>query len=463
MSKGRRAARWGAALLAAWLAAPRPAAAQERFDLPAGEALAWLLEHNRDYIKARADLEKARLDVVEAGAAAWPQLEATATGTRLGNVQSFQFDSLTLATAAEDNYALSLGASQLLFSGSVFHAIGVARSYRAVAEAGLRRTRESLVADFLARYAGLALLDELTALNREMVARTKARYEDARLLAEIGSLSRFDLLRSEVEHMNSVPALRESENLAAQAESGLRLMLDLEPGTDVVPHAFELRSPRLDAEFPGLLGGVDALGDDPALLARLTAFALERRPEVTMAERGVEGYRRAVNVYRTQHWPTLAAFANWERANQWDLFSQDDLWASSWNAGLRLSLPIFNGFRTTSQVRKGQQDLIKARQDDSALRDAIRLEVRTAYDELQRRRLDFAAWSRNAEAAEEGLEIARMRRESGAGSELELRDARTAMKAARANLAQARHDLLAARVGLLHALGLLDETEVVGQ
>lgn len=458
-----RALAFGAVLLGAALAG-RPARAQSTtFDLPPGEAVEWLLEHNRSYIKAQADLGQAKMDVVESASSAWPQLSASATGTRLGNIQSFQFDSLTLATAADNNYAFSLNASQLLFDGSVLYAIGVSRSYERVSEAGLRQSREALLRDFLTSYAGLAMLDELTALNREMVARTKARYEDAALLAEIGSMSRYDLLRSEVEYMNSVPALREAENLAAKAESGLRLMLDLDPGVDVVTHVFTLHAPRLDERFPGLLERL--VDGEPAeeIVAALTEFALEVRPETALTANAVEGYRRAVGVYRSQHWPVLSAFANWERANQWDLFSQSDLWNNSWNAGLRLSVPIFNGFRTSSQVARSKLDLVKARQNDSELRDAIRMETRTAWDELQRRLLDFAAWSRNSEAAQEGLDIARARRENGAGSELELRDARTAMKAARANLAQARYDLLKSRVDLLHALGLMDGTEVVGQ
>lgn len=462
MTRLRRAMRMGVPLgLLLALSAP---AAPGTFDLPAGEAVEWLLEHNRDYIKAQADLEKARLDVVEASAAALPQLDFTATGTHLGNIQSFQVDSVTTwVSAAENNYSYGLSANQLLFSGSAFSAIGVARSYRIVAEADLRRSREALLRDFYTNYAGLSMLDELTALNQEMVARTKARFEDAKLLTEIGSLSRYDLLRSEVEYMNSVPALREAENLTAQAESALRLMLDLEPGVDVVTHCFELYAPVLAESHPGLLVDEHAADGDEQLIADLTEMAFERRPEVIMSENSVEGYRRAVHVYFSEHLPTLSAFANFDRSNQWDLFGQKDLWGNSWNAGLQLRIPLFNGFRTSSQVSKGRQDLKKARQDDAVLQDAIRLEVRTAYDELQRRLLDFAAWSRNAEAAQEGLDIARTRRENGAGSELELRDARTAMKAARANLAQARFDLQKARIELLHALGLLDQTEVVGQ
>ena len=457
-------ARSGLAILACLLLCCRALPAVERFERPLDEAVAWLLEHNHDYQKALADRRKAHLNVVETGSASLPSLSLSASGTRLGNVQSFTWEtsdstSMVLKVAAQDNYKLGLSATQLLFSGSAFQAIGVARSYERVAEAGLAAQRAGLLRGFLTGYAGLALLQELKTLNAENVARTRARFDDAKLLSEMGALSRFDLLRSEVEYMNSVPALRQAEDLLAQAEAGLALQLGLPAGTAVGTHDFEPACAALEAEFPGLLQGGAALeGLDETGRARLLELARRRRPEMAMAANSVEGYRRAVRVYQSDHLPTVAAFANWERANQWDMFSQAESWKSSWNMGVQASLPLFSGFRTMAQVAKGRQDLRKAREDDAQLKDAIRLELGTALDELRRRGLDMEAWARNAEAAAEGLRIVETRRESGAGSELELRDARTAMQAALVNRAQARHDLLTARVSLLHALGLLDET-----
>lgn len=449
------------ALALAALAAPPSRAAS--WDPPVGEAVQWLLENNRDYQKALADREQARMNVVQSASAALPSVNLTATGTRLGNIQSFEFPdsdstSVSLQTAAEDNYSVKLAATQLLFSGSAFQAIGVSRSYERVSDAALAVTRAALLRDFLTGYARMGLLDELMDLNEEVVAQTKARLDDARLLHGMGSLSRFDLLRSEVEHMNSIPALREAEHGRDQAAAALALQLNLPRDRELDAHGFNVACQELEAQFPGLLDGsrLEA-GIGPAELERLTALALEHRPETTLSRNTVEGYRRAVNVYRSGHLPTLAAFANWERANQWDMFSGDDRWANSWNVGLQASLPLFTGFRTTAEVVKGKQDLRKARADESTLTDAIRLEVITALDDLQRRSLDMAAWTRNSEAAAEGLRIAQTRREGGAGSELELRDALTARKAAGVNEAQARFELLRARIQLLHALGLLDQ------
>jgi outer membrane protein len=435
--------------LAALLAAPAwaaPESAGERFDLPPDQAIPWLLEHNRDYRRQLADRETARQEVRRSSGEALPNLEGKLGYTRIGNISEFAFDpdgngpepSAVLKTTAEDSYSGSLHLSQPLFNGAVFAAIGVARSYSAVAEHGLDASRHALVRSFLDQYAQVLLLRDLVELNEQIVEQTRVHHEEAKLLAGIGSLSRYDLLRSEVEHLNSIPALREAEKNRTAAENALRITLGLEPGTELVPREFLL--------------DVEAYNDP----ARLEELAISQRAEVAAAFSAVEGYSRGVWVYRADQWPVLSAFANAERSNVWDLFSQDDSWQTGWNAGVSLSVPLFSGFRKDAQVQKGKQDLRKAQAELDLVRDRVRLEARAAWDELERSRADLAAWQRNVEAAEEGLRIATTRNESGGGSGLELRDALTARKLAGVNLANAEYNLRVAQVELLHAVGALD-------
>lgn len=435
--------------LAGLLAAPslaEPETSGERFDLPADQAIPWLLEHNRDYRKQLADRETARQEVRRSSGEALPSLEAGLNYTRIGNISEFSFDpdgagpedSAVLKTTAEDSYSGSLHLNQPLFNGAVFAAIGVARSYSEVAEHGLDAARHALVRSFLDEYAQLLLLRDLVELHEQIVEQTRVHHEEAKLLAGIGGLSRYDLLRSEVEYLNSIPALREAEKNRTAAENALRITLGLGPDTELVPRPF-----LLDVESY----------NDPAQLEQLAA---SQRAEVAAAASAVEGYRRGVWVYRADQWPVLSAFANAERSNVWDLFSQDDSWQTGWNAGLSLSVPLFSGFRKDAQVQKGKQDLRKATADLETVRDRVRLEARAAWDELERSRADLAAWQRNVEAAEEGLKIATARHESGGGSGLELRDALTARKLAGVNLATAEYKLRVAQVELLHAVGALD-------
>jgi outer membrane protein len=444
--------------------------ADQVFDHDMAGTIAWLFENNRDYQNSLAELEKARMDVVEATSSALPTVFASMTATKLGEIQTVKFQeddsapneqsSAELETAYENDYRMNLQLNQLLFSGSVFYAIGVSRAYKTVAENQLRKDKLDLLSEFLKSYSQVRLLRELVNLNQEIVEQTKAHYEDAKLLNQIGSLSRFDLLRNEVEYMNSIPDLREATDNLNSAENVLRLMLSLPAGTEIVIHDFTISDSILEeisANATYKNSNNNHLND--GFLTTLNSQALNNRPEASITTSSITGYKRAVGVYRTNGWPTLAAFANIDRSNSWDMFQQKVDWHTSWNTGLSLNIPIFAGFKNNSQVQKAKQDLKKAKNNDSSMRDAIQLEVERALDELYRRQLDHSAWSRNVEAAAEGLKISLLRSESGNGSELELRDARTAMKAARVNLVQADFTLLKAQIDLLYAVGKLDQAE----
>jgi outer membrane protein TolC len=419
-----------------------------------------LFKNNRDYKQSLATREQARMEVMNAGSRALPSIDVTGTLTRLGEISSFEFPSndpndppQELLTAAKDNYTVGISASQLLFSGSVFYAIGVARSYDAVAEAQLEVERANLLHQFIDLYSRLEMLSDLKELTADQLEQHRLRLEDARLLKEIGQLSRYDLLRNEVEYLNAIPAKREAENAYDAARDGLKLMLDLKANTDLQTWPLTLSNEKLETLFPKVLSGS---AEEEALIE----YALGHRSEIKLSQNATEGYKRAVKIYHSERLPTIAAFANWDHQNQWDMFSQTDDDINSWNVGLQMSLPLFTGFRTHSQIQKGKLELKKSRLQESTLHDGIRLEVRSAHRDLQRSNADLAALQHAVEIAQEGLSIATSLRESGRSSELELRDARTALKAAGMHLAEGRHAYLIAQSTLLKSLGELETCEL---
>ncbi len=423
----------------------------EVFELSVEESIQYLLENNRDFQKYEADYRRARIEVIEAASAALPSARLDGNFTYLGNVQSFEFDTdfdgpeppMKLKTASEEMYSGTFAVEQSLFSGSIFGAIRVASSYKKAAMYAFESQKHSLVKDYLVAYAQLRMLKDIVDLNAEMVELTKSHFDEAKLLHEIGAADNYSLMRAEVEYLNSIPLHKNAIKDLEAAESGLKLMLNLERDEQLVTHDFDIEI------LPG---------DNPDILL---AKASDDRPEISSADHLSKAYKRAVGVYRAGRWPTVDAFYNFERQNQWDLFTQTDRWDNTWVAGINLSFPLFTGFRTSAQIQKAKLDLAKARHDASMLNDMIQLEVKLAYNDYLRSSSDFEAWYRNVELAEEGLEIAKLRWSTGNGSDLELRDARIALKAARVNLSSAKFDLVRSKVQLLFATGDLDQINII--
>jgi len=421
------------------------------FDGSVKKSLNHLLENNRDFKKSTADWKVARQNVRSASSAAFPSINFDGGFTRLGNIQSFSFDQdendneppVELDVASENMYKATLSIQQQLFSGRVFGAIRVAKSYQQAADAQILVANNRLIRDYLTAYALAEMLSSIKDVNEQMVEYTRSHFEEAKLLHEIGATDNYALLRAEVEHLNSIPAYRESEKSYRAALSHLKLMLDLDESDILSIGSFDVwLEPQDDQEL-------------------LYMRAERNRPEIVGAENIAEAYKRAIMVFRAGRLPSVSGFGNYERQNQWDLFSQKDIWNNSWTAGINIRIPIFNGYATSAQIQKGRLDYAKASEDESILKDAIRNEVQLANDDYIRSSADFEAWFRNVDLASEGFEIAQLRWSSGDGSELELRDARIALQSAKANLSRANFDKLRAKIELLFAIGLIENVVII--
>jgi len=85
-------------------------------------------------LNARRDEQIAGARIGQVRAQALPELTAKGSYTRLDEVAAFEFDGQSFEMGREDNWAASLEASQLLYSGgSVGEALRAAKLYRAAA------------------------------------------------------------------------------------------------------------------------------------------------------------------------------------------------------------------------------------------------------------------------------------------------------------------------------------------
>jgi len=120
-----------------------------------------------------------------------------------------------------------------------------------------------------------------------------------------------------------------------------------------------------------------------------------------------------------------------------------------------LSLPVFDGLRTKSQIARSSSEAKQADISLAAMREAVELEIRSTVLEVE------ASWERlnsqekNVEMAQEGLKIANDRYVQGVATNLEVMDARLALTRARNYRLQALHDLSLARARLKRAMGVL--------
>jgi outer membrane protein TolC len=174
-----------------------------------------------------------------------------------------------------------------------------------------------------------------------------------------------------------------------------------------------------------------------------------------LVERGrlaVDGARARVDQERAQRLPSLSA-----SAGILDFGTLDSEHVAEWQAGLRISWPIFTGGARGASIRRAEADL-RAAEDELRL---TRLQIDNMGDAAEAERLEALARAEALDASvaqwEEVARIEALSLQEGAGLQSDLLRAEAGLFQARAGSARARHDAILATVRLARSRGVLDQ------
>ena len=436
------AVRVAAALLTGILilaASPAAIAASPRA-LTLEQALQLGEERSREILKAVEYGRWGEGRYLQERAAAFPHLTVTASGSRRSDqAQRAAFGEFAeFIPTLQDERVAQLGLSQALFTwGQVGAAIRAAKVALATADDRLRAARQAVRRDVTAAFYDVLLAREMVVIARESLAQRERHLAEAQHRLELGTATDYDVLAARVAVDNARPELIRAENMVATARANLRFLLALED----------------DVEVDGSLE-VDVAA--PPAPDEVLATALTHRPELAELAHLRRMQEELVRIARAGDKPRLelAAGYGWRQLDAGNSRGS----GASWHAGLYLSYPVFDGFKTAGQVGQARAEYRTAQLEEELARDRIALEVRTAVDAVAEAVTILQALSGTVAQAERLLGMTEQGFELGVMRRLEVQDAQLALAAARANLARARRDYLVARVTLEWVCGTLGET-----
>ncbi|MCB2229324.1 TolC family protein [bacterium] len=436
----QHARRWPARLILVACLTALPSMLAAQTTLTAEEVRRRALEFNRHYLSAQEDVKIAQSEVIRARADAFPQLNFTGTYNRSFRVPSVFFvvngETTELQTGFKNAYGAQVALSQTLWQGGkVFTAIDIARRYKRYAEATAEQVRAEIVyqADLL--FYGAILAESQLDVLSEALASNTANLEVTKQKFDQGLVSEYEVLRATVEKQNLLPQILSAQSNLRLARKQLKSFI----GVDLT-EPVELVDPETDTSLTGL-----------PELQMLTDTAQVARPEIEQASELVGISSRGIKIAQAEYWPALEAVAAWDWQSASDDFTLSKNNSNSWTAGLRLSFPIFDGFRRSGDVRERKAQFAQARLSLKQTKDDIALEVEDAYDRLRQAKQAVDIQGATIAAAKEGLKIAKLRYESGVGTQLEVLSAQTALTEARRLQAEAIYSFRAARAGLKKA------------
>lgn len=286
------------------------------------------------------------------------------------------------------NFVASLDATLPLYTGGKISSVvrQAEQGLRAAKEES-RRTDLQVVYDTTRYYYGAVLGKELLRIGRESLARMEVTLELTENLYTRGSgkVKKTDYLRNKtmVEGLRSaVSALEANEQLAKAAltnSMGLPWDTHIEVADEKLPYTeiqFELQD--------------------------LVSDAYRFNPDWARMEAGLAAGEAKIDEARSGHLPKIGLFGSLSRIeNSYDKGIVTPENRNSWVIGIGLELPLFDGLRTTNEVREAKARLNKLKEQQILLREGLALQVKHLFIQLRRARAQKVSSESAAISAEE--------------------------------------------------------------
>jgi outer membrane protein TolC len=432
------------------LAVPRPGAAQTPGDtlrLTLDGAVHRALEQSIAVRLARANVVDANGQVREALSGALPQITGSVIYTRqfasiyqgLGGGS----DSLTklfqnTPFGAPNTWNFQLQATQILWEGGKVGAgLAAAKSVRQIAALGQSETAGDVTYQVKQAYWNAALQGRLLEIAVENFAQARKQLQQVQLFRQAGTRAEYDLLRAQVDAANQEPPVVQARSGYDIALLDLKRLLNVPPDQPLVL-ATTLEAP--DATIPVL--ATDSVGAPD-------------RPGLAAADVTVRQQQQLLKVARADRWPTLRltttyneqAFPQSVFPGSWQQFRR------GWNGEVKLSFPIFDGFKTSGSVEQARAAVLRAEAQRDSLQMQVALDVAQAKGEVARTRALLVARRETVRQAQRAHFLAGVRYTNGMATQLDVSDARVATQQSEVNEVQATRDYFVALAQLERALG----------
>jgi len=169
-------------------------------------------------------------------------------------------------------------------------------------------------------------------------------------------------------------------------------------------------------------------------------------------------YKLNVQNIKSGYFPSLNAFGNYAynaQRNQFNFLDANQPWFNAVSIGVRLSVPIFDGFQRRNQIRQAQVEVDKIDQDISLLSRQTEMALSNAITQMQTSLSAIQAQERNVTLAQEVYRNTNELYKEGLSPLTEVLDTEVSLREAQTNLNNERLKYQLAQLTYLQAKGEL--------
>lgn len=389
------------------------AQSNNKIELNLDKSIAIALENNRDYKIAKLRREKAKSILKQAwGTALVPRINANANYTyalkRPVITLETPFFSGSFPVGTQNQVSLSANAEMTLLSATAFLAIRAAEIFNEISDIEMESSRLKLITQTKKAYYSTLLAKENLKLARSNYQLAEKAFKNAEALFGAGIIEEAEYMRAKSQALNAYPGILEAENGLKLAEDLLKLTLGLPFDTELI---------LIDS----LIYQDESLPSFDEILVEFensNGKIKQMRLNVSLKEKNYQA-----NYF--EHYPTLSGFANIQSLAQEN--NERDYakyrFKTSSSVGLTLRIPLLNSLQTDARAEQAKIDMLEAKEEAEKNELQLKIQLETAYRNLEKTKKLIFAYQSAMEAARKGYELADNKFSAGLGSQLQLMDA----------------------------------------
>jgi outer membrane protein TolC len=342
----------------------------------------------------------------------------------LGELLAASSNTNTNRAIPDKTWQVTFQVTQALYAGGAIRAnIAASKFGEDSSYWQLRDIIDRIVAAVRGQFYNVLTNRSLINVAEETVKLQQDQLKDQQNRFEAGTVPRFNVITAEVALANVIPQLIQAKNNYLISQIQLAKTLGLDPGPGGEP-TFNCVGEITVVERP--IGIVQALDLGKARRPILKVQRMQIKIQAENIKIAVAGYKPRINANGGY------LFRNSRITD--DIESEVD----GWFFGFTGTWDIFDGLATYGNVKQAKAQF---EQSQISYKDAVQqveLEVQQAYANMRTQRETVRSQQKNVEQAVEALRLANERFSAGAGTQLDVLNARTQLTQARTTELQAR-------------------------
>ncbi len=418
------------------------------------QVLEMAVQSNNSVVKAKYDYEEGIAKTKQVKSSLYPQINVSSDLTDNVIRQAFIFPKAFADPAAGPDeymvlragmqYGLSTTASvnQQIFNKSAFTGIQAAKASEEFYSNSIARTEEEVILQTSNLFYQAASLKEQTEVLRSNLEQTIKNLNITNQRFENGLARKLDVDRLKVNVTNIQTQLRSIDDSYQNILNQLKLAIGLDVNSQL-----EISEP------------LTADSSTYQISPRLTAddWKFENKIEYRQLNNQLRLYDLERKNYAAGYFPTLSAYGNYTyngQSNDFILSSgSKPLWFDIASIGLKLNIPIFDGFNKSAQIQQSKIRRMKTERDLAYTRQQSNMEYLNASKSYETSYSNYLAQKDNVALAKSVYDVTLQNYNEGVGPLTDLLQAETSRIQAQSQLIESLMKVKQAEVALLKSKG----------